>query len=171
MASPAQRAPVRVSKLLAIALPGLEQHLLVERIREQWAGVVGPDGARRSRPESLRQGVLTVAVDSSPWLHELTLRSGELLARVQASHGGAVTALRFALGRLPSAPDPRRARPAPARQALRLGHEDRREIEEMTAAIADPALAATLERLLTKDRLARGAREAPRDRPGQRRDA
>lgn len=171
MASPVRRGPVPVSDLLAIALPGLGQHLLVEQIRERWADIVGPEGSRRSRPESLRQGVLTVIADNSPWLQELTLRSDDLLARVQVHHGRAVTALRFALGRMPNAPGPRRE---PAARPLRprsLDPDDRREIEQMTAGIADPALAVTLERLLTKDRLARGGREAPRGRPRERHDA
>jgi hypothetical protein len=160
-----------VSDLLAIALPGLGQHLLAERIRERWADIVGPEGSRRSRPESLRQGVLTVIVDSSPWLQELTLRSGDLLALVQASHGRAVTSLRFALGRMPNAPEPRREPAARPRQPRRLDPDDRREIDQMTAGIADPALAVTLERLLTKDRLARGTREALRGQPRERHDA
>jgi hypothetical protein len=162
MASPRARPPVRVSDVLAAAVPGLGEHLLVERIRARWAEVVGPEGARRSRPERLRDGVLAVQVDSSPWLHELTLRSGELLARAQAAHGGRVTALRFALGRLPR---PAAARPAPpdAPEPV-LGPEDHAEIERLTAGVGDPALAAALGRLLTKDRL---ARRRPDARPGQ----
>jgi hypothetical protein len=160
MASPASRAPVRVADVLTAAVPGLGQHLLVERIRERWESIVGPEGSRRSSPESLRQGVLTVAVASSAWLQELTLRSGELLARVQSRHGSGVTALRFALGRLPDAREQARRQAARPRPLRPLGADDRREIEHMTAAIADPALAAVVERLLTKDRLARGAREA-----------
>ncbi len=164
------RGPVRVADLLARAVPGLDQHLAVEAIRGRWAKIVGPEGARRSRPDSLRQGVLTVSVDNSSWLHELTLRSGDLLARVQAEHGQAVTSLRFMLGRMSPAGARENAavRPTPPR---RLRPDERREIQRMTADIADPALAATLERLLTKDRLARGWREAPGAQPTERHEA
>ena len=42
--------------------------------------IAGPEIARRSRPGELRAGVLTVLVDNSPWLQEVTLRSTEILA-------------------------------------------------------------------------------------------
>jgi hypothetical protein len=72
---------------------------------------------------------------------------------------------------MPNPPGPRREPAARPLQPRGLDHDDRREIEQMTAGIADPALAVTLERLLTKDRLARGAREASRARPRERHDA
>jgi hypothetical protein len=159
-----------VSELLANAVPGLDQHLAVERIRARWADIVGPVGGRHSRPSAIRQGVLTVDVDSSPWLHELTLRAPELLARVQAAHGRGVTSLRFALGRMPAARSERAEAPA-RRPPRRLRPEERREIERMTAGIGDPALAQALGRLLTKDRLARGWRVAPAAEPTERHEA
>lgn len=118
MAASRPAAPVRVGDLLTAAVPGLSAHLLAETIRRQWPLTVGPEMARRSRPRGLRMGVLEVAVDNSPWLHEMTLRSAELLAAIRSRHGHAVTALRFSLGDT-AGPAPAGGRPGPGGRAER----------------------------------------------------
>jgi hypothetical protein len=159
--------PVRVRDLLVAALPQLEDRLMEEAIRRDWHRTVGPELGRRSRPGRLKGGVLEITVDSSPALHEMTLRSAELLAALQTRSAPAVASLRFSLGALPARP------PAPAAQARpegrgRLSPEEMRRVEATVAAVADPILAAPLRRLLTKDALARRAagssprRQAPR---------
>jgi hypothetical protein len=154
MAAPAPSTPVRVRDLLVAALPELRGHMLEETIRRDWQAVVGPIFSSRSRPGRLRTGVLEVNVDNSPCLYEMTLRSGEFLASLQARFGSAVKSFRFGLGSLPadaaSATAPSRSRPAP-----RLGPEDTRSIDALVASLADPALAGPLRRILTKDFLGR----------------
>lgn len=152
-------SPVRLRDVLVAALPELRDHMLEEAIRKDWERVVGPELSRRSLPGGLRMGVLDVAVDNSPWLHELTLRGSELLAALRARHGSAVTSLRFTLGIVPAGPSPVMPRRRPSPQA-RLSHEEARLIETMVAPVADPALATSLRRLLTKDLLARRPRGA-----------
>jgi len=156
MTSSPRGTPVKVSEVLPAALPGLVEHLRAAAIRRQWTALVGEAVGRHSRPDSLRQGVLGVIVDSSPWLQELTLRSEEILRLVQARHGAAVTAVRFALGRIaaPSGPVDRGTRAAQAR----LGAEDRREIDRLAASVTDPELTGALRRIMTKDWLARAGR-------------
>lgn len=154
MAAPAPSTPVRVRDLLVAALPELRDHMLEETIRGDWQGVVGPELSRRSWPGRFRTGVLEVNVDNSPCLYEMTLRSGAFLANLQARFGSAVKSLRFGLGSVPtdagSVGAPSRSRPAP-----RLGPEDIRSIDELVASLADPTLADSFRRLLTKDFLAR----------------
>jgi hypothetical protein len=127
--------------------------MLEETIRSGWADIAGPEIARRSRPGDLRAGVLTVVVDNSPWLQEVTLRSSEILAGIRARHGSAVTSLRCALGTLPT---PRRTvthdRPPPADP---LSVEEEHAVDTIIAAVADPVLAASVRRLVTKDLIAR----------------
>jgi hypothetical protein len=147
-----------VGDVLAAALPGLADRLLAEKIRGRWATIVGQDAARRSRPTELRGGALTVTVDNSPWLCEMTLRSAELLAAVRAHHGASVSSLRFSLGTAAvSAAPAARARPSPV---ARLSAEEERSVETIAASVADPALAASLRRLITKDFIARRRRGA-----------
>lgn len=144
--------------MLAAAVPRIAERLPEYRIRKGWRTLVGPDVARRARPDSLVNGCLHVVVDNSPWLSELTLRAAELTARLQAEFG-AVRSIRFTLGTLEAEPSP----PAERRQRrVALGDDDRRDIEAATSAISDPALAEAARRLLTTARRSGHARKASR---------
>jgi predicted nucleic acid-binding Zn ribbon protein len=63
----------------------------------EWAAVVGADVARHTRPGRLRGKELTVFVDSSAWLHELSRYGrGPMLAKLRARYGEAcLSALRL----------------------------------------------------------------------------
>ena len=74
--------PVRVGELLA-AVPGMAERLAEARLLAAWTTVAGP-AALRSRAERLESGTLVVAVDSSGWLHRLTLEAEGLLGRCRA---------------------------------------------------------------------------------------
>lgn len=141
------RAPRPVANLLAGAVPGLDEHLEEYRIRRSWRSVVGPDVARRAWPQALVNGCLQIAVDNSPWLHELTLRTAEFQDRL-AREFTVVRSLRFVLASRP-AEGPAALAPAPPRRAP-LEAADVREIESATATISDPTVAAAARRLLTK---------------------
>lgn len=137
--------PRTVGDLLVNAVPELHDRLLEVRIRGAWSGLVGPDVARRARPQSLTNGCLHVVVDNSPWLQELTLRSGELTTRI-AGRFETIRTLRFTLGRLDGPSEPP---PAPkGRSARTLNADDVREIDETVAPIRDPDVRAAARRLL-----------------------
>lgn len=139
--------PRAVGELLVGALPQLADRLLVQRMRRRWATLVGADVARRTRPEALVNGSLTVVVDNSPWLHELTLRAAELTERLRAEFPSVQT-LRFSLGAAATEDAASEARPAPHRP--RLTDDDSRAIDAAAAAIPDPTLAASARRLLAR---------------------
>ena len=155
--------PVRVGSLLTAAIPALADRMLEDTIRREWADTAGPEAARRSRPGALRQGILEVSVDNSPWLQELTLRSAAIVTALRKRHGPAVSGVRFALGR-GRGDDPVAVgsagggMEAPRR---RLNAEETRMVDTETGRLVDPALASSLKRLLTKDLLARGERRTP----------
>ena len=138
-----------MADLLVSAVPQLSDRLPEYQIRKAWASLVGPDIARRTRPQALAGGCLHVIVDNSPWLHELTLRSAELTERLGAQTA-AVRSLRFTLGTLETEP---RSRPERReRRMAALTDDDRRDIDEAASAISDPALADVARRLLTTAR-------------------
>src|SRR2546430_15095585 len=77
-------APRAVADLLVTAVPELRERLAEHHVRRVWSTLLGADVARRAKPQALVDGCLTVVVDNSPWLHELTLRADELTARLRA---------------------------------------------------------------------------------------
>src|SRR5436309_4880339 len=140
------RSPRAVADLLLTAVPDLRDRLLEHQIRRAWPQMVGPDAARRAQARSFADGCLTVAVDNSPWLHELTLRSEELARRLRERFD-AVRSLRFIAGTID---DDAAARAGRTQAAPALDHRALREIDEATAAIPDAGVAAAARRLLTK---------------------
>jgi predicted nucleic acid-binding Zn ribbon protein len=74
--------PVRVRDLLA-RLPGMADCLAEAWLVAAWPEVAGP-AAARTRAQEIEDGVLHVAVESSGWLHRLTLEEPALLARCRA---------------------------------------------------------------------------------------
>jgi predicted nucleic acid-binding Zn ribbon protein len=101
--------PVRVGDLLA-ELPGLRDRMAEARLVASWPTIAGAAGAR-SRAESVDQGVLQVAVDSSGWLHRLTLEEARLIVRCREI--ATIRSIRFRLAPLPD-PAVRAARCSPA---------------------------------------------------------
>jgi hypothetical protein len=139
-------------------MPQLVERLAEVHVRQTWPAVVGDDVARRARPGQLAEGCLTVVVDNSPWLHELTLRQPEILSLIQR-RWPAVKSLRLSVGPLPRDAGESDTDTAPRR--TRLGERDRREIDEAAAAIADAALATSVRRVLTRAREGIGTPETP----------
>jgi hypothetical protein len=129
------------------AVPQLGERLVADRIRRAWAEVAGADVARRSTPHSLTNGVLVVHVDNSPWLHELTLRSDDLAARL-VRRFPAVRVVRFMLGPPPAPTPTTAARPRPRP----LSPAETGEIDAAVAVISDPEVSAAARRLLAKSR-------------------
>jgi len=97
----------------------------LEAILLAWTGIVGGRVAQHSQPLELHDGVLVVATRSSAWSQQLQFLEPEILARLRAMGGPALTGLRFRSGRL-RPPKPagaersvvRRPRPAAAEGPL-----------------------------------------------------
>jgi tetratricopeptide (TPR) repeat protein len=143
--------PRPIADLLVTAVPELRDRLVEDRIRRAWAAVAGEDIARRTNPQRLVNGCLEVAVDNSPWLSELTLRSAELAKRVGARFDG-VRSIRFVLGTI--AVEPRDARPR-APRSVPLTAEVKQGIDDAVAVISDDTLRTAARRLMTKAHRAR----------------
>ena len=56
-----------------------QQTLSKEDIEGHWRSVAGEASLKHSKPVSLDKGELTVWVDSSAWMQELTMRKRQLL--------------------------------------------------------------------------------------------
>jgi predicted nucleic acid-binding Zn ribbon protein len=70
-----------------------------EKILNVWQALIGREASSHSRPVSIKKGVLTIEVDSSPWLYELSLRKTALLKSIKtelAEHK--IKLIRFRMG-------------------------------------------------------------------------
>ncbi len=75
--------PQHISDILPRAIEALEiENWGPSRLCERWLEIAGALAGRHSRPAGVRGGVLTVEVDSSVWLSELTLLRPELEKRI-----------------------------------------------------------------------------------------
>ena len=122
---------------------------------DAFAGDFLREADRQRIERRLRRGVVDVLA-----------RGAELREVLRGRYGTAVSALRFALGRLAPKPEPparRRAEPE-----ARLTDSEALEVEKTGAQLNDPTLAAALRRLMTKDLIAR--RQARPAGPGDRRE-
>ena len=154
MSRPHTSTPTPVRALLTAALPPLADGLLALTIRREWPSLVGPQISHRAQPGDLRAGTLTVVVDNSPWLQELTLRERELLSRLQDRYGTeSIRALHFTLGTPARGPELRDHRTS--REDDTLTPEEEAWVSRATSPVDDPALAETVRRLLVKDTLFR----------------
>lgn len=142
-----RRKPLPIAEVLQDRLRALgwERRLQEMEIFNRWEEAVGPQIAGRASPVQIRQGRLTVAVESPVWAQQLSLLKRELLRNIAAVIGdGLVDELYFVSGRIEP---PAREALSPAPQAP-LTPEDRRSAEKEASRIEDQDLREALRRVL-----------------------
>lgn len=122
----------------------IEQH----RVWLIWEECVGAQIAANATPVRIRDNILEVRVVHPVWMQQLQLLKPRLLEKINAELGDTpLSDLFFRRGRMPTA--------APAPKPVKLPELDEvesREIQQLTAAIADEATREALEHLLKKQR-------------------
>jgi predicted nucleic acid-binding Zn ribbon protein len=81
--------PTRIGDVLRVVLERLPpaSPLADYALWAHWDAIVGPTLARHARPQRLRRGVLSVAVDSAEWMQEVQFLKHELCERLNARLG------------------------------------------------------------------------------------
>jgi hypothetical protein len=104
-----------------LSLYGLTNEIRANRIHTEWADLVGPRIAARTRPYGITGKTLIIDVASSAWVQELNLLRGQILAglleRVGEPRLFEELKFRLASGRSGDRPAPQPPRRAPARVA------------------------------------------------------
>lgn len=68
---------------------------------ETWTEAVGEEVARHTRPKAFKGTLLLVTVDSSVWIHHLTMMKDEIMARINKQLGEeTLREIRFSIGRV-----------------------------------------------------------------------
>jgi predicted nucleic acid-binding Zn ribbon protein len=103
-----RRAPRSLRSVLPAAIGDAGPQTLLARVQTLWPEVAGAALAAATTPVAERDGVVTIACESSLWAHELDLLQRDLLERLGealvAAGGGTVEGLRFKVGSLPNQP-------------------------------------------------------------------
>jgi predicted nucleic acid-binding Zn ribbon protein len=101
--SGAERAPTPIAEAVASFLrqAGIIRRVQQAAILEEWAGLVGPQIAAVTAPQSITpDGVLRVHVATAPWATELGLMAPRILARINQGRSGRVKEIRWVPGPL-----------------------------------------------------------------------
>jgi len=70
-----------------------------EEVNGAWEAAAGRKAAGHTKPVSIKKGVLTVNVDGSGWLYELTIKKKELLKKLEGKvRGKTIKGIRFRIG-------------------------------------------------------------------------
>ena len=128
---------------------GLTAKLDEHRLIAAWPRIVGPQIAAHATPRDVRGKTLWVAVDSSTWLHQLTLLKPLLLAKLVPHMGkAAIQDVRFVIGDVSVSVDARVAGPLPTTKPL--PPEDEAAVDHAISALPDADLRESLRRLLRR---------------------
>lgn len=119
------------------------------RIYGIWEKAVGKGIARHARPAGMRGKKLTVLVDSSAWMQQLSLLKPEIMGKVNQRLGEeAVESITLKLGEFESSSVQREEyRPA----AGMLGLEEQMKIDTCVSGIADQQTRDSLRHVMEKD--------------------
>lgn len=127
---------------------GLTAKLDEHRLIADWPRIVGPQIAAHATPQDLRGKTLWIVVDSSTWLHELTLLKPLLLKKIAPHTGKAdVRDVRFVIGEV-SAPEDVSAHRPP--EVPRLAPEDAAAVDHAVSVLADADLRESVRRFLQR---------------------
>lgn len=142
--------PVAVAALLGAAFSGTptEKRLKEGNIWLEWDSAVGKQIAGRARPVSFRDGTLTVAVESAPWMQQLTFLKKGIMEKLNARLGEEmVRDIYLKAGR----PEKKPSQKTPVKRNARpLLAGELQKIAEQTDSVTDPELREALAELLAR---------------------
>lgn len=113
-----------------------------------WDTAVGRQIAGKARPQSFRDGILTVAVANAPWMQQLTFLKRDLIQKVNDLLGeNLVRDIYLKAGKpLTTPPRPETG----GREERCLTGEELSHIEDLAASVSDPELRASIIKLLSR---------------------
>ncbi len=144
------KRPLPVADLMPSLFRGkpAEKRLEEGKIWLLWDAAVGKQIAVKARPVSFRDGTLTVAVVSAPWMQQLVFLKKGIAEKLNAQLGKELIRDIYLKAGLPQPPAPS---PKPRREKERpLNDAELRRIAEQSSDIADPELRLAVERLLAR---------------------
>lgn len=125
---------------------GLEEALMLERIKKEWAGLVGSPLSVHICPAGLKNGELLINADSPAWLQQVAFFKAEIIGKLRSFN---VKEVRLRLGRIVSNNKPERVRPEQLQKRY-LSSEEKNYIEDAVSVIRDPELRDCIKKTVEK---------------------
>jgi hypothetical protein len=136
-----------ISSSLETGFLGLAEKLV--KIFDVWLDAVGTYVAERTRPESIRDGVLTVLVESSVWIDRLNYLKTEFIESINTTLGEPmVSGIVFKVGPVSSPRQKARSEVDRLETKPKRRNPDNPKIEAAVSGIKDPDLKRSLASLL-----------------------
>ncbi len=142
--------PATLTDLLNSVFHGfpMEKRLKEGKIWQVWDAAVGVQIAGRARPVSFRDGTLTVAVNSSPWMQQLTFLKRGIMEKLNGLLGEELIREIYLKAGKPERCVCATPRVRPAKRPLSA--VERQRVSQCTVPVDDPELRASLEDLIVK---------------------
>jgi len=112
-----------------------------------WERAVGDQIAARARPSGFRDGKLTVTVDNSPWMQQLTYLKKEIIEKINGNIGEEMVKDIYLKAGNTHSIYPQT--PSPQKTYRLLSPEELQLIEERSSGICDPELKESMFRLMS----------------------
>jgi len=143
-----------ISSSLDRGFLGLAKEMV--KVFEVWEEAVGEFNARRTRPESIKDGRLRVFVESPVWIDRLSYFKAEFIENINEALGAPlVTEIVFRVGPITSSPDKGGTEEAGARNNPEPDSISDPKIQSAVAGIKDPELKKSLAALLARQETGR----------------
>ncbi len=86
------KRPVAIKEVIDGVIKNLGQGRAMQAqvLKDSWIKAVGDNALKHAKPVDFKDGVLIIHVDSSSWLHKLTMEKSKIFARVKDDVGGDV---------------------------------------------------------------------------------
>ncbi len=142
--------PAELSDVIAKVLKerGLGAQNTLSKLMSVWGRAVGEKVASHAAPTMLKGGLLTVTVDGSAWMNQLSMLSQTIIEQVNAALGGEeVSELKFRLGKIEKAAYRKEEEEKPVK--VKLTPEIKEQINSSVAPIHDAELREKARRMLT----------------------
>ena len=119
----------------------IDQGTAVLSLRKKWPSIVGQPVAVHTWPDTVRNRIITILVDTPQWMHHLSFFTAEIRAKLAPYD---IADIRFRLGRIPEAEGR-----TEKEEETALSDEDARYLENTLREIGDSGIREKFRSLIT----------------------
>lgn len=126
---------------------GIGESVRLEDIKRSWTEIVGEQISSHTLPVALKDGELTINVDSPLWLQQVSFFKDEIKRKLGPFE---ITGIRFRHGRAALLRDNAKKQKTTGPAEKKLSKEAMREIEDSVSCIQDPEIRNSIRKLMGK---------------------